>query len=106
MYPCSPIHDAVAADSLAAVWMLLNHGADPTLATYSGQTAVKLAQSPSMKTFLKGNVYPYFLITTVFCKLYFCKFVTYILNLYYDILVYSIFLISVYLKITGVESNA
>ncbi|XP_047658253.1 BCL-6 corepressor-like protein 1 isoform X2 [Tachysurus fulvidraco] len=48
-----PIHDAVAADSLAAVWMLLNHGADPTLATYSGQTAVKLAQSPSMKTFLK-----------------------------------------------------
>ncbi|KAI4880163.1 hypothetical protein NFI96_031181 [Prochilodus magdalenae] len=48
-----PIHDAVAADNLAAVWMLLNHGADPTLATYSGQTAVKLAQSPSMKTFLK-----------------------------------------------------
>ncbi|TSQ81065.1 BCL-6 corepressor-like protein 1 [Bagarius yarrelli] len=48
-----PIHDAVAADSLAAVWMLLNHGADPMLATYSGQTAVKLAQSPSMKTFLK-----------------------------------------------------
>ncbi|XP_026136635.1 BCL-6 corepressor-like protein 1 isoform X1 [Carassius auratus] len=48
-----PIHDAVAADNLAAVWMLLNHGADPTLATYSGQTAVKLAQSPGMKTFLK-----------------------------------------------------
>ncbi|KAL7863347.1 hypothetical protein SRHO_G00123310 [Serrasalmus rhombeus] len=48
-----PIHDAVAADNLAAVWMLLNHGADPTLATYSGQTAVKLAQSPSMKAFLK-----------------------------------------------------
>ncbi|XP_049340075.1 BCL-6 corepressor-like protein 1 isoform X2 [Astyanax mexicanus] len=48
-----PIHDAVAADNLASVWMLLNHGADPTLATYSGQTAVKLAQSPSMKTFLK-----------------------------------------------------
>ncbi|KAK3564394.1 hypothetical protein QTP86_017309, partial [Hemibagrus guttatus] len=48
-----PIHDAVAADSLPAVWMLLNHGADPTLATYSGQTAVKLAQSSSMKTFLK-----------------------------------------------------
>ncbi|XP_076851231.1 BCL-6 corepressor-like protein 1 isoform X2 [Brachyhypopomus gauderio] len=48
-----PIHDAVAADNLAAVWMLLNHGADPTLATYSGQTAVKLAQSASMKAFLK-----------------------------------------------------
>lgn len=51
----SPIHDAVAADNLPAVWMLLNHGADPTLATYSGQTAVKLAQSPGMKTFLKGK---------------------------------------------------
>ncbi|KAI7801793.1 putative BCL-6 corepressor-like protein 1, partial [Triplophysa rosa] len=48
-----PIHDAVAADNLPAVWMLLNHGADPMLATYSGQTAVKLAQSPGMKTFLK-----------------------------------------------------
>ncbi|XP_016100122.1 BCL-6 corepressor-like protein 1 [Sinocyclocheilus grahami] len=48
-----PIHDAVAADNLAAVWMLLNHGADPTLATYSGQSAIKLAQSPGMKTFLK-----------------------------------------------------
>ncbi|XP_021416734.2 BCL-6 corepressor-like protein 1 isoform X2 [Oncorhynchus mykiss] len=48
-----PIHDAVASDNLPVVWMLLNHGADPTLATYSGQTVVKLAQSPSMKTFLK-----------------------------------------------------
>ncbi len=56
---CSPIHDAVATDNLAAVWMLLNHGADPTLATYSGQTAVKLAQSPRMKTFLKGKTAMY-----------------------------------------------
>ncbi|XP_062332361.1 BCL-6 corepressor-like protein 1 isoform X2 [Osmerus eperlanus] len=48
-----PIHDAVASDNLPVVWMLLNHGADPTLATYSGQTPVKLAQSHSMKTFLK-----------------------------------------------------
>ncbi|KAL4631625.1 BCL-6 corepressor-like protein 1 [Arapaima gigas] len=47
-----PIHDAVASDNLPVVWMLLNHGADPTLATYSGQTAVKLAQSPNMKAFL------------------------------------------------------
>ncbi|XP_029113315.1 uncharacterized protein bcorl1 isoform X2 [Scleropages formosus] len=47
-----PIHDAVASDNLPIVWMLLNHGADPTLATYSGQTAVKLAQSPTMKAFL------------------------------------------------------
>ncbi|KAM4621906.1 uncharacterized protein bcorl1 [Polymixia lowei] len=47
-----PIHDAVASDNLPIVWLLLNHGADPTLATYSGHTAVKLAHSPSMKTFL------------------------------------------------------
>ncbi|XP_048885433.1 BCL-6 corepressor-like protein 1 [Brienomyrus brachyistius] len=48
-----PIHDAVASDNLLVVWMLLNHGADPTLATYAGQTAVKLAQSPSMRAFLE-----------------------------------------------------
>ncbi|KAG7484225.1 hypothetical protein MATL_G00047150 [Megalops atlanticus] len=47
-----PIHDAVVNDNLSVVWMLLNHGADPTLATYSGQTALKLAQSNNMKTFL------------------------------------------------------
>ncbi|XP_051810581.1 BCL-6 corepressor-like protein 1 isoform X2 [Acanthochromis polyacanthus] len=47
-----PLHDAVASDNLPIVWLLLNHGADPTLATYSGHTPVKLAHSPSMKTFL------------------------------------------------------
>ncbi|XP_035290466.1 BCL-6 corepressor-like protein 1 isoform X1 [Anguilla anguilla] len=47
-----PIHDAVVNDNMTVVWMLLNHGADPTLATYSGQTALKLAQSNSMKKFL------------------------------------------------------
>ena len=51
-----PIHDAVASDNLPIVWLLLNHGADPTLATYSGHTAVKLAHSPNMKTFLTGEV--------------------------------------------------
>lgn len=50
-----PIHDAVASDNLLVVWILLNHGADPTLATYAGQTAVKLAQSPSMRAFLQGT---------------------------------------------------
>uniref|UniRef100_A0A3B3XJQ1 BCL-6 corepressor PCGF1 binding domain-containing protein n=1 Tax=Poecilia mexicana TaxID=48701 RepID=A0A3B3XJQ1_9TELE len=48
----TPLHDAVASDNLPIVWLLLNHGADPTLATYSGHTPVKLAHSPSMKTFL------------------------------------------------------
>lgn len=50
-----PLHDAVASDNLPIVWLLLNHGADPTLATYSGHTPVKLAHSASMKTFLTGK---------------------------------------------------
>ncbi|KAM4660058.1 BCL-6 corepressor-like protein 1 isoform 2-T2 [Amazona ochrocephala] len=47
-----PIHDAVANDNLETMWLLLSYGADPTLATYSGQTAVKLATSEVMKRFL------------------------------------------------------
>ncbi|XP_039621979.1 BCL-6 corepressor-like protein 1 isoform X1 [Polypterus senegalus] len=47
-----PIHDAVANDNLNVVRILLSHGADPTLSTYSGQSAMKLANSPSMKSFL------------------------------------------------------
>jgi len=53
--PPRPIHDAVASDNVPIVWLLLSHGADPTLATYSGHTAVKLAHSASMKTFLTGT---------------------------------------------------
>ncbi|KAM6124738.1 BCL-6 corepressor-like protein 1 [Phoenicopterus ruber ruber] len=47
-----PVHDAVANDNLETMWLLLSYGADPTLATYSGQTAVKLATSEVMKHFL------------------------------------------------------
>ncbi|XP_069068919.1 BCL-6 corepressor-like protein 1 isoform X1 [Pleurodeles waltl] len=47
-----PIHDATVNDSLEAVWLLLSYGADPTLATYSGQTAMKLASSDAMKQYL------------------------------------------------------
>ncbi|KAL7979448.1 hypothetical protein Chor_004606 [Crotalus horridus] len=47
-----PVHDAVANDNLKILWLLLSYGADPTLATYSGQTALKLANSEVMKTFL------------------------------------------------------
>ncbi|XP_075042451.1 BCL-6 corepressor-like protein 1 isoform X2 [Mixophyes fleayi] len=47
-----PIHDAVVNDNLETVWLLLSYGADPTLATYSGQTAMKLASSEAMRTFL------------------------------------------------------
>ncbi|NXG43351.1 BCORL protein, partial [Psilopogon haemacephalus] len=41
-----------ANDNLETMWLLLSYGADPTLATYSGQTAVKLATSDVMKRFL------------------------------------------------------
>ncbi|XP_041111828.1 BCL-6 corepressor-like protein 1 isoform X2 [Polyodon spathula] len=47
-----PIHDAVANDNLNVVQILLSHGADPTLATYSGQSAMKLASSQPMKVYL------------------------------------------------------
>ncbi|NWU54960.1 BCORL protein, partial [Dromas ardeola] len=43
---------AIANDNLETMWLLLSYGADPTLATYSGQTAVKLATSEVMKRFL------------------------------------------------------
>ncbi|XP_070615934.1 BCL-6 corepressor-like protein 1 [Erythrolamprus reginae] len=50
-----PVHDAVANDNLKILWLLLSYGADPTLATYSGQTALKLANSDVMKSFLTDH---------------------------------------------------
>ncbi|XP_043560603.1 BCL-6 corepressor-like protein 1 isoform X1 [Chiloscyllium plagiosum] len=47
-----PIHDAVVNDNLDVVHVLLSYGADPTLATYSGQTVLKMAHSEPMKQFL------------------------------------------------------
>lgn len=43
-------------DNLETIWLLLSYGADPTLATYSGQTAMKLASSDTMKRFLSGKL--------------------------------------------------
>ncbi|XP_005358459.1 BCL-6 corepressor-like protein 1 [Microtus ochrogaster] len=51
-----PVHDAVANDNLETIWLLLSYGADPTLATYSGQTAMKLASSDNMKRFLSDHL--------------------------------------------------
>ncbi|XP_069749338.1 BCL-6 corepressor-like protein 1 isoform X2 [Narcine bancroftii] len=48
-----PIHDAVINDNLDVVHVLLSYGADPTLATYSGQTVLKLTHSEPMEQFLK-----------------------------------------------------
>ncbi|XP_021096210.1 BCL-6 corepressor-like protein 1 isoform X5 [Heterocephalus glaber] len=51
-----PVHDAVVNDNLETIWLLLSYGADPTLATYSGQTALKLASSDAMKRFLSDHL--------------------------------------------------
>ncbi|XP_057616080.1 BCL-6 corepressor-like protein 1 [Chionomys nivalis] len=51
-----PVHDAVVNDNLETIWLLLSYGADPTLATYSGQTAMKLASSDNMKRFLSDHL--------------------------------------------------
>ncbi|XP_045708183.1 BCL-6 corepressor-like protein 1 isoform X3 [Phyllostomus hastatus] len=51
-----PVHDAVVNDNLETMWLLLSYGADPTLATYSGQTAMKLASSDTMKRFLSDHL--------------------------------------------------
>nr|XP_015299676.1 PREDICTED: BCL-6 corepressor-like protein 1 isoform X3 [Macaca fascicularis] len=51
-----PVHDAVVNDNLETIWLLLSYGADPTLATYSGQTAMKLASSDTMKRFLSDHL--------------------------------------------------
>ncbi|NXX73576.1 BCOR protein, partial [Urocolius indicus] len=50
-----PIHDAVENDHLEIVRLLLSYGADPTLATYSGRTIVKMTHSELMETFLTGQ---------------------------------------------------
>ncbi|XP_072126760.1 BCL-6 corepressor-like protein 1 isoform X2 [Mobula birostris] len=47
-----PIHDAVVNDNLDVVHVLLSYGADPTLATYSGQTVLKMTHSEPMEHFL------------------------------------------------------
>jgi len=53
-YACRPIHDAVEADSIATVRLLLCAGADVTMKKYSGDTLLHLAKSAEMKCFIKG----------------------------------------------------
>lgn len=49
-----PLHDAVESDQIELVRLLLSYGADPTIATYSGLTPLKLSRSKRMLQFLKG----------------------------------------------------
>lgn len=56
--PCAsprPLHDAVENDHLEIVRLLLSYGADPTLATYSGRTIMKMTHSELMEKFLTGT---------------------------------------------------
>ncbi|XP_055072580.2 BCL-6 corepressor isoform X4 [Misgurnus anguillicaudatus] len=47
-----PLHDAVENDHLDVVRLLLSYGADPTLATYSGRSLLKMTHSDIMECFL------------------------------------------------------
>ena len=51
-----PIHDAVEADSITTVRLLLSAGADVTMKKYSGESVLHLAKSAEMKHFIKGLV--------------------------------------------------
>lgn len=51
-----PIHDAVENDHLDVVRILLSYGADPTLATYSGRSLLKMTHSETMERFLTGKI--------------------------------------------------
>ncbi len=50
-----PLHDAVENDHLDVVRLLLSCGADPTLATYSGRSLMKMTHSDIMECFLSGK---------------------------------------------------
>ena len=50
-----PLHDAVENDHLDVVRLLMSYGADPTLATYSGRTLLKMTHSDLMECFLTGE---------------------------------------------------
>ncbi|XP_014672547.1 PREDICTED: BCL-6 corepressor-like [Priapulus caudatus] len=51
---CRPIHDAGENDHVEIARLLLSYGADPTLATYSGRSPLKIARSKRMREFLEG----------------------------------------------------
>lgn len=43
-------------DHLDVVRILLSYGADPTLATYSGRSLLKMTHSETMEGFLTGKI--------------------------------------------------
>ena len=56
-YGCTrPLLEAVDNDHLEVVRLLLSFGADPTLATYGGQTPLSTSSSPAMSEFLTSYI--------------------------------------------------
>ena len=52
---CRPIHDAAEGGHVGVLRVLLTYGADPLLATYSGNTALKCTKEPNSSAFLRGT---------------------------------------------------
>lgn len=51
---CRPIHDAAEGGHVSVLRVLLSYGADPLLATYSGNTAIRCTKEPNARAFLEG----------------------------------------------------
>ena len=66
---CRPIHDAVEANSISTVRVLLCAGADVSMQKYSGETVLHLVKSLEMKRFIEGL---YLLTFCMFLALHFC----------------------------------
>ena len=49
-----PIHDAAEGGHVDVLRVLLSYGADPLLATYSGNTALSCTKDPNARAFLEG----------------------------------------------------
>ena len=51
-----PLHDAAESNDVAAVQLLLEHGAVATAENYSGETPYTLTSSSQVRRLLQGNV--------------------------------------------------
>lgn len=48
------MHDAAEGGHVGVLRVLLSYGADPLLATYSGNTALSCTKEPNARAFLEG----------------------------------------------------
>ena len=52
-----PIHDAAEGGHVDVLRVLLSYGADPLLATYSGNSALSCSKEQNSRAFLKGSLH-------------------------------------------------